>query len=262
MQQQHEVAQLPDLDLLRPRLAQLINSISNLTSHLLHSFHNSPPSSSIPPTLPFPDLLNRYSLLISQFNSLIGLISSQGDLERERDRPQEGATRAGAGTTTTGKRKKEERDTKRDKWAGVSIVPSEPVEESKDWIVGLLLRTKQTPEVENRQTQLLESLPSQFKSAISSSTTDPSQFTNLLAAQTRLVNSAYDRVNAAKEYSGDGEEWDWKGRVGLEDEEEEEQETNDEDGMQVDKPAKVEGTRAWTENETATFLRTGQRPTI
>ncbi|GAA5968994.1 hypothetical protein JCM3765_002277 [Sporobolomyces pararoseus] len=255
MQQPPETTQLPDLDLLRPRLAQLINSISTLTSHLLHAFHNSPPSSSIPPTLPFPDLLNRYSLLISQFNSLIGLISSQGDLERERDRPQEG----GAGTTT-GKRKREERDTKRDKWAGVSIVPREPVEESKDWIVGLLLRTKQTPEVENRQAQLLESLPSQFKSALSSSTSDPSQFANLLAAQIRLINSAYDKVNAAKEYSGDGEEWDWKGRVGLEDEEEEGE--NDVDGMQVDKPEKVEGTRAWTENETATFLRTGQRPTI
>lgn len=133
MQNTLEPRQIPDLDLLRPRLAQLINSISTLTSHLLHAFHNSPPSSTIPPTLPFPDLLNRYSLLIAQFNSLIGLISSQGDLERERDRPQE----------STGKRRKEERDVKRDKWAGVSIVPREPVEESKDWIVGLLLRTKQ-----------------------------------------------------------------------------------------------------------------------
>jgi hypothetical protein len=133
MQNILEPRQLPDLDLLRPRLAQLINSISTLTSHLLHAFHNSRPSSTIPPTLPFPDLLNRYSLLIAQFNSLIGLISSQGDLERERDRPQE----------STGKRRKEERDVKRDKWAGVSIVPREPVEESKDWIVGLLLRTKQ-----------------------------------------------------------------------------------------------------------------------
>jgi len=138
MQQPTQTPPLPDLDLLRPRLAQLINSISTLTSHLIHSFHNSPPSSTIPPTLPFPDLLNRYSLLISQFNSLIGLISSQGDLERERDRPQEGG-----GAISQGKRRKEERDTKRDRWAGVSIVPREPVEESKDWIVGLLLRTKQ-----------------------------------------------------------------------------------------------------------------------
>lgn len=136
MQQPLEPTQLPDLDLLRPRLAQLVTSISTLTSHLLHAFHNSPPTSTIPPTLPFPDLLSRYSLLISQFNSLIGLISSQSDLERERDRPPEDGP-------VSSKRRKEERDVKRDKWAGVSIVPREPVEESKDWIVGLLLRTKQ-----------------------------------------------------------------------------------------------------------------------
>ena len=133
MQQLAQTNSPPDLDLLRPRLAQLITSLSTLTSHLLHTFHSSPPSSTIPPTLPFPDLLNRYSLLISQFNSFISLISSQSDLERERDRPQESGKR----------RPKEERDNKRDKWSSSVVVPKESVEESKDWIVGLLLRTKQ-----------------------------------------------------------------------------------------------------------------------
>ncbi|GAA5899879.1 uncharacterized protein JCM6883_006021 [Sporobolomyces salmoneus] len=248
MQQPPKSNQIPDLDLLRPRLAQLINSISTLTSHLLHAFHNSPPSSTIPPTLPFPDLLNRYSLLISQFNSLIGLISSQSDLERERDRPQE---------ANVGKRRKEERDVKRDKWAGVSIVPREPVEESKDWIVGLLLRTKQTPEVENRQAQLLDSLPSHFKASLSAS--DPNEFATLLAAQTRLLNSAYDRVNAAKQFSADGgEEWDWKGRVELEAEDDEDPEDS-ENSMQVDDPPKI--VRAvWSEEDLATYLRTGKKP--
>ncbi|GAA6008110.1 hypothetical protein JCM11491_001889 [Sporobolomyces phaffii] len=261
MQHPVEGVQAPDLDLLRPRLAQLINSISTLTAHLVHAFHASPPTSTVPPTLAFPDLLNRYSLLISQFNSLVGLISSQGDLERERDRPQDGPTPAA-------KRRREERDTKRDKWAGVSIVPRDPVEESKDWIVGLLLRTKQTPEVEARQARLVEELPSEFRSSLASS--DPTLFANLLAAQTRLLNSAYDRVNAAKEFSGDGgEEWDWKGRVGLE--EEDDNDNDDDTGndeMQVDsaengkKDTEESGLRAWTEEETAAYLRTGKKPTI
>jgi len=74
-------------------------------------------------------------------------------------------------------------------------------------------------------------------------------------------------VNAAKEFSADGgEEWDWKGRVGLEEEDAEDDAAADEDSMQIDKPAeksgKEDGPRAWTEEETATYLRTGKRPTL
>lgn len=127
----------PDLDLLRPRLAQLITSLSTFTSHLLHTYHSTPPSNStIPPTLPFPDLITRYSLLISQFNSFISLISSQSDLERERDRPL-------LSDSNNKRRRIEEKDLKRDKWSSTVIVPRNSVDESKDWIVGLLLRTKQ-----------------------------------------------------------------------------------------------------------------------
>lgn len=41
------------------------------------------------------------------------------------------------------KKKVEEGDRKRDKWEGRLVVPRVQVEESQDWIVGMLLRTKQ-----------------------------------------------------------------------------------------------------------------------
>lgn len=115
---------------------------------------------------------------------------------------------------------------------------------------------------------MIDSLPSQFKTALSNSNT--SEFANLLAAQTRLCNTAYDRVNAAKEFSGDGgEEWDWKGRVGLEEEDEDEEEAgaDETDAMQVDESSNVKksegtGPRAWTEEETAAYLRTGKKPVV
>ena len=126
-----------------------------------------------------------------------------------------------------------------------------------------VLDAVQTPEVELSQQELLSSLPSPFLSSLSSS--DPSLFPSLLSQQTKLFQTAFDRVNAAKEYSGGeagGEEWDWKGRVRLEEEEEEEEdEEMDLDEKEKEKE-KEEGERAWTEQETLGYLRTGRKPVL
>ncbi|GAA5939223.1 uncharacterized protein JCM15063_004458 [Sporobolomyces koalae] len=252
---------LPDLDLLRPRLAQVITSISTLTGHLLHTLHACPPQSTVPPTLPFSDLLNRYSLLIAQVTSLVGLVSSQIDLERDRDRPASSSDPTRASTT---KRRQVERDTKRDKWGSVAIVPREPVEESRDWIVGLLLRTKQTPQVEQAQKELVDQL-------------DKSRGQDFLNAHIKLVNTAFDRINAAKEISDEGDEWDWKGRVGLQDEQEDDDDDDDQDKdddgdgdakMQLDTNKNSDNNKGdetgarepWTREQTLAFMRTGKLP--
>lgn len=129
-----------------------------------------------------------------------------------------------------------------------------------------VLDAVQTPEVELSQQELLSSLPSPFLSSLSSS--DPSSlFPSLLSQQTKLFQTAFDRVNAAKEFSGGeggGEEWDWKGRVRLEEEEEEEEDQEmdlDENEKEKEKE-KEEGERAWTEQETLGYLRTGRKPVL
>lgn len=84
--------------------------------------------------------------------------------------------------------------------------------------------------------------------------------------QQKLVDEAYDRVVALKEFSNDGEEWDWKGRIGLDDEEEE-REGDDETTMDVDNGGggggegkKEEKKKGWTEDQVTTYLRTGKKP--
>ncbi|GAA6060176.1 hypothetical protein JCM10212_005177 [Sporobolomyces blumeae] len=299
---------LPDLDSLRPRLAQTITAISLLTDHLAYLLHTSPPTH--PQTLPFPDLLNRYNLLVTHLNALATTLSSVNDLERERDRERLDLAAASSsytgtnGTTTRRRRRDDARDPKRDRWDSVAVVPSGPVDEAKDWIVGLLSRTKQTPQVEEYQADTLAQLarlanspsnPLRSTSASVVSTSAPSSkappvrlSSQVLASKTadytRLVNAAYDRVCALKEFAaaqpGDGgvqEEWDWKGRIGLDEEDEEDEgegdDARDRDAMQVDPvvsgaqdpstASQAGGTesRGWTEDEVALYLRTGKRPT-
>lgn len=111
-----------ELDALRLKLVQLIDQINTLQVQLHHASLSTPePSTSNPGILPWSDLLARYNLLLSQVVGLGSLLSSVGE-ERK-----------------TG----EAKDRKRDKWEGSAVAPAVEVEESKDWIVGMLLRTKQ-----------------------------------------------------------------------------------------------------------------------
>ncbi|GJN93205.1 hypothetical protein Rhopal_006252-T1 [Rhodotorula paludigena] len=244
----------PDLDPLRLRLVQLIDAVTVLHSQLSYlAFHAPTPSSANPGTLPFADLVARYSLLVTHLAALQGLLSSEQDRDKELERERaEGASGGAAGRR---RRAERERDHKREKWDALSVVPAEKVDEAKDWIVGMLLRTKQTPEVEASQQALLASLPEPFSSALSSA---PSTFPALAADHARLVSLAYDKVLALKEFNSENEEWDWKARVELDDDD-----ADDEDGglgekMQVE--AQGAGALAWTPQEVQAYLRTGKKP--
>lgn len=133
------VAPPPPLDPLRTKLVHLIDQIHFLHSHLQHLALSTPaPSTSAPGILPFPDLLNRYNLLLAAIVGLGGLLSDVALRERTRDERR----RAGKAEETTRERDAW-RDVKRERWEGAVVVPAREVEESKEWIVGLLLRTKQ-----------------------------------------------------------------------------------------------------------------------
>ncbi|BGP43003.1 hypothetical protein JCM10450v2_007122 [Rhodotorula kratochvilovae] len=253
----------PDLDPLRLRLVQLIDAVTVLHTQLSYlAFHSPTPSSANPGVLPFPELVARYNTLLTHITALQGLLSSEQDKEKERERERDEGAQGGA----AGRRRRAERDRdlKREKWDSLSIVPAEKVDEAKDWIVGMLLRTKQTPEVEASQAELLASLPEPFASALSAasnpSSSSPS-FTSLASDHARLVTVAYDRLSALKEFNSQNEEWDWKARVELDEDEVDEGEG---EAMQVDAKAKEgdEGQRAWTPQEVQVYMRTGKRPVL
>lgn len=120
--------QLPQhLDAVRSKLVHLIDALSTLLSQLHYLSLSTPePTTANPGILPYPDLLSRYNLLLSHFTSLSSLLSSVGD-PREQERRKEDRGR----------------DEKRERWEGSLVVPAVQVEEQQDWIVGMLLRTKQ-----------------------------------------------------------------------------------------------------------------------
>lgn len=121
---------LPQLDPLRTKLVTLIDQIQFLHSHLLHLSSSTPlPTSENPGILSFTELLSRYNVLLSGIVGLGSLLSDLGVREKER------------------KGKESERDNWKDlkkaRLEGAVVVPAIAVEEGKDWIVGMLLRTKQ-----------------------------------------------------------------------------------------------------------------------
>ncbi|BGP27270.1 hypothetical protein JCM10295v2_006234 [Rhodotorula toruloides] len=258
---------LPDLDPLRLRLVQLIDAVTGLLSQLSYLAFSAPtPSSANPGILPFPELVARYNLLLTHLSALHGLLSSEGDKERERERERQEGIQGGAAGRK--RRAERDRDIKRERWESVSVVPAEKVDEAKDWLVGMLLRTKQTPEVEASQAATIASLPEPFASILTATTASSSSatpirpaqpsasksFDSLAAEHARRLSLAYDKILVLKEFNSENEQWDWKARVDLEE---------DEDGekMQVDARA-GEGKRAWTAQEVQAYLRTGERPDL
>ncbi|GAA5900059.1 hypothetical protein JCM6882_002602 [Rhodosporidiobolus microsporus] len=253
---------LPDLDPLRLRLVQLIDALTILHSQLSYLAFNTPaagPSSAAPGVLPFPELVGRYNLLLTHLTAVQGLLSSQGEKDRETEKERE------EGAAARRKRKDRDRDVKRERWEAVSVVPAVEVDEGRDWMVGMLLRTKQTPEVEATQARLTTTLPTPFSTALSSSThttaPDPSAFPAALQAQTSLLTAAYDKVCALKEFNSEGEEWDWKARVRLDEEEEGEKGEGEGEKMQTEDGGGG-AKRAWTAKEVQTYLRTGKKPDV
>ncbi|BGP03078.1 LigA [Rhodotorula toruloides ATCC 204091] len=263
---------LPDLDPLRLRLVQLIDAVTGLHSQLSYLAFSAPtPSTANPGILPFPELVARYNLLLTHLSALQGLLSSEGDKERERERERQEGMQGGAAGRK--RRAERDRDVKRERWESVSVVPAEKVDEAKDWLVGMLLRTKQTPDVEASQASTIASLPEPFASALtattaSSSSATPLQpaqaptatsFDSLVADHARVLSLAHDKILALKEFNSDNEQWDWKARVDLE--EDEDGEEGGGEKMQVDAGA-GEGKRAWTAQEVQAYLRAGKRPDL
>lgn len=117
------VADPKTIDSVRLKLVQLLDSITTLQNQLHHYSLAAPEPSSANPGLPaWPDLLARFNLLLSHVVGLGALMTGVGD--------PRGAGQGG-------------RDVKRERWEESTVAPREPIEESKDWLVGMLLRTKQ-----------------------------------------------------------------------------------------------------------------------
>ncbi|GAA5940532.1 hypothetical protein JCM3775_004820 [Rhodotorula graminis] len=227
----------PDLDPLRLRLVQLIDAVTTLHTHLSFlAFHSPTPSTANPGLPAFADLVQRYNTLLTHLTALQGLVSSQQDRDKDRERERDEGEQGGAlGRRTRAQR---DRDLKREKWDSLAVVPTDKVDESRDWIVGMLLRTKQTPDVEASQAALVKSLPEPFASALvpspsstlatasthsaappvpGAATSASTSFATLAASHARLVSLAHDRLAALKEFNSASEEWDWKARVELDD---------------------------------------------
>ncbi len=120
-----EVADSKSIDSVRLKLVQLLDSLTILQNQLHHYNLAAPePSSQNPGLPPWPDLLARFNLLLSHVVGLGALMTSIGD-PAAQGRGQGG------------------RDVKRDKWEQSTVAPRETIEENKDWLVGMLLRTKQ-----------------------------------------------------------------------------------------------------------------------
>ncbi|GAA6009628.1 hypothetical protein JCM10207_004131 [Rhodosporidiobolus poonsookiae] len=249
----------PDLDPLRHRLVQLIDQLSLLSHHL-----------ALLPSLsgaPFADLVQRHALLVTHLSAVQGLLSSQADKDKELERERaEGSAGAQVGRK---RRRERERDPKRERWESVSVVPREEVDEANDWIVGMLLRTKQAPEIDASHAFLLSSLPSPFSSPSPSSSgsfTPSPAFSAAQQAHAALLSAAYDKVCALREFNSENEEWEWRARVGLDEEEEEEGEEGEGAGEKAAEKGEAgeggDGKRAWTPKEVQAFLRTGTRPDL
>ncbi|KAI5476746.1 hypothetical protein MNV49_007336 [Pseudohyphozyma bogoriensis] len=225
-----------DVDQLRLKLVNIIDAINSLLAQLHHYSLSTPePSTAAPGLPPYADLIARFNLILSHAVGLGGLLS-QVD--------QKG------------------NDARKDKWDGSAVKPREVIEENKDWIVGVLLRTKQSPEIESHLVDLLNALPPLYS--------NPETFSSALASRNEFTAACVTKITELKE-SLDGEEWDWKGRVELEEDEEEEdgeeggKKGGEEENMDVDGAGGGGGEEApkgrpWTIQEVAAYQRTGKLP--
>lgn len=115
-----EVATQAHLDSVRLKLVQLIDSLTTLQSALwAASQSTSEPSSANAGVPSWPELLSRYNILLSHVVGLGGVMSGLGE------GPSAG------------------RDVRRERWEASTVVPAVEVDEGTDYVVGMLLRTKQ-----------------------------------------------------------------------------------------------------------------------
>jgi hypothetical protein len=117
----------PPIDQLRLKLVQLIDQLTTLSTLLYHttlSTATQPPSTQNPGLPSFNELLSRYNLILGHYLGMNAML-------QRSSMDTGGGGRVGA------------EDELRKKWESSTVVPSVAVEENRDWIVGMLLRTKQ-----------------------------------------------------------------------------------------------------------------------
>ncbi|KAK4055420.1 hypothetical protein OIO90_003258 [Microbotryomycetes sp. JL221] len=252
--QQIQVPQ--DLDSVRSKLVQLIDQLSTVLSQLQYLQLTTPdPSTTQPGLLSYHDLLNRFNLMLSHVVTLGSLLSSRDQLQQQYS--------ANVAPQQQLKPQDRGRDPRKEKWQASVVVPSVAIDEQKDWLVGMLLRTKQAPHVEEHLDNLVKNLPRPFN--------DPAAYQQAYNDHSTLTRAASDRIQALKKGTRD-EDWDWKGRVEIDQDEQDEDENDENDESDKTKSgntADVEMTmatdaappeRKWTLQEMATYCRTGKLP--
>ncbi|GAA5877786.1 hypothetical protein JCM3774_000757 [Rhodotorula dairenensis] len=254
-----------ELDPLRLRLVQLIDAVSHLSAQLEHLAYAQPQPHLHLQLPPFTDLVSRYNLLVTHLSAIQRLVSSEQDQHQLRL-----AAEAVPSSTATRRFEALHADPKRDKWDALAVVPATRIDEARDWIVGTLLRTKQTPEVELAQQTAASALPEPFLSALnpaSSSAPSSPSFASLSQAQARLVTLAHQKIIALKQFSSSGgggeiDEYDWKARVELDDDDDDDNDDNDvdaDDRLSKETPM-PSGAGTWTLQDFYAFMQTGKRP--
>lgn len=119
-----------------------------------------------------------------------------------------------------------------------AVVPTEPLPQQ---IIATLLRTKQTPALEQHHQELIETI-------------DETEFKPQLDQFNKVTKLATNSINQLA-LSLDGDEWSWKARL----------ETNqaadsDDDQDEIVIPAPVPTTKEWTVAQLSIYERTGQIP--
>ncbi|KAG0150828.1 hypothetical protein CROQUDRAFT_37864 [Cronartium quercuum f. sp. fusiforme G11] len=223
----HELEQLRSLpidplDTIRSKLVQLIEAITTFRFQLETLPHT-------PNSLPYPDLISKFLILLNHTEALSQALNTPAASKplNRFELPQVRAEREE-------RSKWEDGPSKRSLIGNLAIVPRglEGLEDGKEWIVGVLTRTKLAPEIEKVEQELLNLLPPPPP-------TDPSPPTipsllkhvkhlttihdqHISKCRTSLHKARYSRKidhqtldsSSGHDVGSDGEEvWEWKMRV-------------------------------------------------
>ncbi|EGF98733.1 uncharacterized protein MELLADRAFT_79628 [Melampsora larici-populina 98AG31] len=222
-----ELRKLPldTFDTIRSKLVQLIEAVTTFRFQLESAPHTSN-------SLTYPTLISKFLILLNHTEALSQAINTPAAAKpiNRFELPQFRAEREE-------RSKWEDGPSKRSLIGNLAVVPRglEGLEDGKEWIVGVLTRTKLAPEIENVEQELLDLLPPPPP-------TDPSPPTirslmkhvkhltslheeHITNCRTALHTVRYKRhtdleadSQSAREPGPEGEEvWEWKMRVEVDD---------------------------------------------
>lgn len=165
------------------------------------------------------DILSKYSLLTSYTHSVFDLLVTPPSLGKAAE-----AHKAALGVEKPRYKTREEQrvlnQLDQEAWkktlAQSVVHPGRTVEQDRDFVIQVLLRTKQIPEVEAEETSLLASIPS---------LDNPVALYTSLKAHDELADKALESCKRLRE-SVEDREFNWKARIEGDDDEEDEDEDN------------------------------------